>query len=203
MVDKHYITSADADLELRSDLKNTYAVNGYVGNLHLNELRKDGQVSLAEGSFNVDATMRGKRLDASVNGLFPHVDLYQLGIVDHPLTSSFAANASFGTDGREGMTLRGVLGDLKVKDQQRSYAPGDVHVDLMSRRDTVHTSITAGDFHLSTAFNSSVNKLVKTGQRIAKTLQAQIENKRIDQPATPPSAAEGHFTLTVDVESLQ
>ena len=61
MVDKHYITSADADLELRSDLKNTYAVNGYVGNLRLNELRKGGQVSLAEGSFNVDATMRGKR----------------------------------------------------------------------------------------------------------------------------------------------
>ena len=27
IVDKHYITSADADLELRSDLKNTYAVN--------------------------------------------------------------------------------------------------------------------------------------------------------------------------------
>lgn len=195
MVDKHYITSADADLELRSDLKNTYAVNGYVGNLRLNELRKGGQVSLAEGSFNVDATMRGKRLDASVNGLFPHVDLYQLGIVDHPLTSSFAANASFGTDGREGMTLRGVLGDLKVKDQQRSYAPGDVHVDLMSRRDTVHTSITAGDFHLSTAFNSSVNKLVKTGQSIAKTLHAQIENKRIDQPAILHQLPKGHFTL--------
>ena len=73
MVDKHYITSADADLELRSDLKNTYAVNGYVGNLRLNELRKGGQVSLAEGSFNVDATMRGKRWMPSVNGLFPHV----------------------------------------------------------------------------------------------------------------------------------
>ena len=123
------------------------------------------------------------------------MDLYQLGIVDHPLTSSFAANASFGTDGRDGMTLRGVLGDLKVKDQQRSYAPGDVHVDLMSRRDTVHTSITAGDFHLSTAFNSSVNKLVKTGQRIAKTLQAQIENKRIDQPAILHQLPKGHFTL--------
>ena len=81
-VDKHYITSADADITLRSDMKKYYAVSGNVGNLLLSEHRKGKRIPLVEGNFNLDATMRDSQIEGSINGSFPRVDLYQLGVVD-------------------------------------------------------------------------------------------------------------------------
>ena len=60
-IDKHYITSANTDITLRSDMKKYYAVSGNVGNLLLSEQRKGERLPLAEGNFNLDATMRGDR----------------------------------------------------------------------------------------------------------------------------------------------
>ncbi len=194
-IEKHYVTSAEADLSLRSDMKNYYAVNGYVDNLLLSELRKGERVSLATGNFNLDATMRGEQIQGAVNGVFPRVDLYQLGVVDKVMSSSFAANASFAMSGKDDMNIRGLIGNLRVSDQSRTYAPGDVNLNLMSRRDTVHAVVNGGDFRLSTAFNSSVNQLAESGQRIYKTLREQLTNRRIDQTAILRQFPTGHFTL--------
>ncbi len=195
IVDRHYVVAADADIDFRSDLNDYYAVNGYIGRLALNDVRKDGQVPLVEGSFNVDATMRGKKAEGSVNGVFPRADLYQLGIVDQPLSSRFAANVEFGRDGDDDMTLRGLLGDLKVTDRHRTYSPGDVTVDLLSRRDTVHAVVSGGDFHLNTDLDGSVSQMAAVGEKIAHAVQAQIENRRIDQPALLRLLPTGRFTL--------
>ena len=194
-IDKHYLTSAAADLSLHSDMKDYYAVDGYVDNLVLSELRKGESVTLAEGSFKVDATMRGNQIDGSVNGVFPRVDLYQLGVVDKAMSSSFTANTSFSMSGKDDMNVRGMIGGLRVTDQHHTYTPGDVNIDLMSRRDTVHTVVSGGDFHLSMAFNSSVNQLVESGQRFYKTLREQLTNRRIDQSAILRQLPTGHFTL--------
>ena len=195
LIGKHYVTSADADLSLRSDMKHYYAVNGYVGKVMLNELRKGGYVPLAEGSFHVDAAMRGGKIDGAVKGVFPRIDLYQLGVVDRPLSSSFAVNASFAMSGKDDLRVRGLIGDLHVFDQHHTYIPGDVNVDLMSRRDTVHAVVDGGDFQLSTAFNSSVHQLAEAGQRIYKSLLGQIASRRIDQSAILRQLPTGHFTL--------
>ena len=202
LIGKHYVTSADADLSLRSDMKHYYAVNGYVGKVMLNELRKGGYVPLAEGSFHVDAAMRGGKIDGAVKGVFPRIDLYQLGVVDRPLSSSFAANASFAMAGEDEMSVRGLIGDLRVTDGQHTYVPGDVNVDLMSRRDTVHAAVSGGDFRLNTSFNSSVHRLAATGQKIYKSILSQISSRRIDQPALLRQLPVGHFTLRSGRDNL-
>ena len=202
LIGKHYVTSADADLSLRSDMKHYYAVNGYAGKVMLNELRKGGYVPLAEGSFHVDAAMRGGKIDGAVKGLFPRIDLYQLGVVDRPLSSSFAANASFAMAGEDEMSVRGLIGDLRVTDGQHTYVPGDVNVDLMSRRDTVHAAVSGGDFRLNTSFNSSVHRLAATGQKIYKSILSQISSRRIDQPALLRQLPVGHFTLRSGRDNL-
>ena len=194
-IDKHYITSAKADITLRSDMKKYYAVSGNVGHLLLSELRKGKRVPLVEGNFNLDATMRGDQIGGSINGVFPRVDLYQLGIVDKAMSSSFTANTSFAMSGKDDLNVRGLVGNLRVTDQNRIYTPGDVKIDLMSRRDAVHATLDGGDFHLSTAFNSSVNQLTENGMRIYKTIRKQLTDRRIDQPAIIRQLPSGHFTL--------
>ena len=195
LMDKHYITSANGDITLRSDMKKYYAVSGNIGHLLLSELRKGKRVPLAEGNFNLDATMRGNQIGGTVNGVFPHVDLYQLGIVDKAMTSSFTANTSFAMSGKDNLNVRGLLGNVRIADQNNIYTPGDVSLDLMSKRDAVHASVDGGDFHLSTAFNSSVNQLAENGKRIYKTIRDQLKNRRIDQPAILRQLPTGHFTL--------
>ena len=195
LMDKHYITSANGDITLRSDMKKYYAVSGNIGHLLLSELRKGKRVPLAEGNFNLDATMRGDQIGGTVNGVFPHVDLYQLGIVDKAMTSSFTANTSFAMSGKDNLNVRGLLGNVRIADQNNIYTPGDVSLDLMSKRDAVHASVDGGDFHLSTAFNSSVNQLAENGKRIYKTIRDQLKNRRIDQPAILRQLPTGHFTL--------
>ena len=103
--------------------------------------------------------------------------------IDRPLSSKFAVNADFGMEGSDNMRLNGKLADLQVNDEKRSYAPGDVYLDLTSMRDSVHVALDGGDFHLNTAFNGSVDQMAKTGNKLVKTLREQIHNRRIDQPA--------------------
>ena len=201
-IDKHYITSANTDITLRSDMKKYYTVSGNVGNLLLSEQRKGERLPLAEGNFNLDATMRGDQIEGSINGVFPRVDLYQLGIVDKAMTSSFSANTSFAMSGKDNMNVRGLIGNLRVTEKDRTYAPGDVNIDLMSRRDTVHAVLNGGDFHLSTAFNSSVNQLAESGKRIYKTVREQLTNRRIDQSAILRQLPTGHFTLRSGRDNL-
>ena len=72
----------------------------------------------------------------------------------------------------------------------------------MSRRDTVHAVLNGGDFHLSTAFNSSVNQLTESGKRIYKTVREQLTNRRIDQSAILRQLPTGHFTLRSGRDNL-
>ena len=201
-IDKHYITSADADITLRSDMKKYYAVSGNVGNLLLSEQRKGERIPLAVGQFNLDATMRGEQIEGSINGVFPRIDLYQLGVVDKAMSTSFSTNTSFAMSGKDDMNVRGLIGDLRVTDKDRTYAPGDVNIDLMSRRDTVHAVLNGGDFRLSTAFNSSVNQLTESGTRIYKIVREQLTNRRIDQSAILRQLPTGHFTLRSGRDNL-
>ena len=183
-------------------MKKYYAVSGNVGNLLLSEQRKGERLPLAEGNFNLDATMRGDQIEGSINGVFPRVDLYQLGIVDKAMTSSFSANTSFAMSGKDNMNVRGLIGNLRVTEKDRTYTPGDVNIDLMSRRDTVHAVLNGGDFHLSTAFNSSVNQLTESGKRIYKTVREQLTNRRINQSAILRQLPTGHFTLRSGRDNL-
>lgn len=195
VVDKPYNVGASADLTLRTDMKNLYAVEGHVGSLKLNEVRGTELVNLIDGSFDIDAAKRGAKMDGKVNGQFNQVDFYQLGVVDKPLSSQFSIDGMFNMSGTDDMMLKGVLGNLRISDDGRSFAPGDVTLDVTSKRDTVRAAVSGGDFQLNTAFNNSVNQLSKRGELLAKSLREQWRNRRIDQAAILRLLPVGHFSL--------
>ena len=194
-VDKTYITSADADIRLRSDMKKNYDVSGKIGNLLLIEQRKQERVPLVEGSFNLSATMHGSQIESSIKGEFPRVDLYQLGVVDNAMSSSFVTDASFMMSGKNDIIIRGLIGDVRIYKQNHTFSPGDINIDLMSHKDTVHAVLDGGGFSLNTAFNGSVNQLTDNGKKIYKLIREQITNRRIDQSAIIRQLPTGYFNL--------
>lgn len=195
LMDKHYIVGTQANIAFRSERANHYTLEGYLGNLKLNEQRGEKDISLFDGDLNIHANMAGKRLNGSANGLIRHTDIYQLGLVDKPFASNFAVNMEFDTDMADQLKVRGMLGNLQVQTADERFTPGDVTIDVLSRTDTTHAVIEGGDFVLSTDWRGSYKHVLKAGQNIATNLNKQIENKHIDQMAIQALLPVGRLKL--------
>ncbi|WP_306303139.1 translocation/assembly module TamB domain-containing protein [Prevotella falsenii] len=195
LMDKNYILGTQANIAFRSERANHYTLEGYLGNLKLNEQRGEKDISLFDGDLNIHANMSGKRLNGSANGLVRHTDIYQLGIVDKPFVSNFATNIEFDTDMADQLKVRGMLGNLQVQTANERFTPGDVTIDILSRADTTHAVIEGGDFVLNTDWQGSYQHVLKAGQNIANNLNKQIENKRIDQMAIQALLPVGRLKL--------
>lgn len=195
VMDKQYVVKTDANIHFHSNMKDTYKVEGYLGKLRINEHRGKDIIALFAGDLNINADMKGKYLAGSTNGNVQCADLYQLGIVDKPFVSNFSTNIEFETDGADNLKMRGILGNLQVQTANEHYAPGDVTLDVLSRKDTTRAVINSGDFVLNTEWQGSYQHVLKQGQRISTDLGKQIENKRIDQSLLQAQLPIGHLKL--------
>ena len=195
LMDKPYVLGTEANLAFRSDRPKHYTVEGYLGKLKLDEHRGGKAVSLFNGDLNVHASMAGKLLNGSANGLVRHADLYQLGFVDKPFVSNCALNIEFDTDMAAKLMVRGMLGNLQVQADNKQFSPGDVTIDMLSRADTTHAVIEGGDFALNTDWHGSYQHVLKAGRRIANDLQKQVANKRIDQTSLQKLLPMGRLKL--------
>lgn len=193
--DKGYHLSADADIDFRSNFSTLYNITGHIGDLSLSEWREKEIVPLVEGSFDVDATMKGKAMNGRFDGHIACADLYQLGMTEQPFTPRFAANLDFVSDGGDNLKVRGLIGGLTVATREREYAPGDITVDVLSRRDTTHVVVDGGDFHLNTDLADSYRAALSAGLRIYNDLKTQLANRRIDQLSLRRHLPTGHFAL--------
>lgn len=192
---ERYFLRGDADISVASNLKTTHSVKGSLHNLLLTERRDTSVIRLLAGNFTLDGGMKGKRVDGQVNATVDHADLYQLGLVEQPLTISTAANLKLYTDQQDELMVKGLVGDLQLRDQKQTFSPGDLSIDVLSRRDTTHAYVAGGDFMLHADFDDSYNQLANIGTRLISTVQQQMEAKVIDQKELLGLLPSGHFML--------
>ncbi|TXJ58910.1 hypothetical protein ETF27_10040 [Prevotella brunnea] len=195
LIDKHYIAKTEADLHIRSNMKNYHHLDGNIDQLQLDERRGNNHIALLNGSFRLDADMRGNDIKGSLDGQFPHADLYQLGVIDQPFTTHFNTRLNFTMTGTDDLRAEGAFHNLDVSTKNRTYSPGDVAFDLLSQRDSTHAEVKGGDFLLNTDLNGSYKQLANIGKKFANDLQRQIAGKYIDQHALRQLLPTGHFTL--------
>lgn len=202
LIDRNYHLRGDADIVLQSNMKSRHSVKGTVNNLSLNERRDSTTIHLLAGNFNVDGGMNGKQIDGHINATVGHADLYQLGVTDQPLTTTLTANLDVSTDQGDLLTARGLVGNLQLRDKSRTYSPGDLTLDLISRRDTTHAHISGGDFSLRADMDGSYKQLADVGTRIATTLRQQMADKVIDQKELLGQLPNGHFFLNSGTDNF-
>ena len=183
VMDQHYIVSAtDADIYVKSDMKNSHSVRGHVGDFSLSERRgKDAPVLLVNGDLNVNAAMKGSNLEARLDGMISRADFYQLGMTDQPFSASFGANLQMKSNLNDYYDVQGDVCNLAVHEKDRFYDAGDLTLDVLTRRDTTHAVISSGDFYLNADASGGYQRLMKQGDAFTNALQKQLKDKVIDQ----------------------
>lgn len=202
LVDKAYNLQAETDISVRSNLGSTHSVRGSIDRLLLTERRDTALVRLLAGDFSLDAGMRGKTVEGRVGGQVAVADLYQLGLTEQPLALSTRANLQVFTDQKDELMVKGLVGDLLLHEKDQTLAPGDLSLDVLSRRDTTHADITGGDFQLDADFEGSYSHLAEVGTRIAETIKRQTEERVIDQKALLSQLPNGHFILNTGTSNF-
>ncbi|MBQ7422410.1 MAG: translocation/assembly module TamB domain-containing protein [Prevotella sp.] len=184
LMDQHYVVSADANVRIKSDLKKNHSIKGHLGDFALRkQQRKDLAILLVNGDFDVDGTMHSNVFDARFDGMITRADLYQLGIVDQPFTTSFGANLDIDSNLDDYYKVNGLVCNLSVQEKDRSYYAGDVTLDVLTRRDTTHAVVNNGDFYLNADASGGYKKLLKQVTTLTDAVQKQLKDKNINQPA--------------------
>lgn len=196
VIDQRYIVSTDADLHVKSDMKSKHSVVGHCGNFLLSENRStQGLVPLVSGDFDIDGSMRGNQVAGNFDGRLGSVDLYQMGVVDKPFTTSFGANIDFRSDLDESYDVRGMVCDLHVSDRLNSYDAGDLSVDIHTDKTATHALLSSSDFYLNADAVGGIKTLSDKCNNLIGSLQKQIEDKNIDQMALRKYLPDASLTL--------
>ena len=156
----------------------------------------NSQNPLVKGSFNAEGLLNSKRLRGTVIADITNADLTALGLAESPLTVGGCAHLDIDTDMKQYYKVEGTVGDLVVRDDQHVYRPGDVAIDLLTRRDTTHVVADMGDFHLDMDAASGYEQLLKVGTELYDEVKSQWRNREIDQVAFRRKLPEARMSLS-------
>lgn len=151
---------------------------------------------LVKGVFSADGLLNSKRLRGTVSADITKADLAALGITDGPMTVGGCAHLDIDTDMKQFYKVDGTVSDLVVRDGQNVYRPGDVDIDLLTRRDTTHVVADMGDFHLNLDAGSGYEQLLKVGTALYDEVKSQWRNREIDQVAFRSKLPEARMSLS-------
>ncbi|MBQ9636456.1 MAG: translocation/assembly module TamB domain-containing protein [Prevotella sp.] len=159
--------------------------------------RLTGDNSLLKGTATVDALMGARGFKGTVVADLAHADLQRLGLVDSMMTVSGCAHLDIDSDLKHNHKIQGSVGDLAVSVREypaadatsggevrpvtRVFRPGDLWLDLLSRRDTTRAVVDCGDFHMALAAGEGYEQLMKAGTELVAEVNRQYADRTIDQ----------------------
>ena len=138
---------------------------------------------LLKGALNLDALMTTERLDATLSTDFREVDLYELKMVEAPLTIGLCGHFDVQSDLQLTHHVSGLINDLTIADSSHLYRPTDVELLLNTTPDTTYVRAQSGDFIVKLDASGNYERLLEQFSTLGDTLMYQIDNKVIDQPA--------------------
>lgn len=156
---------------LNADVKNG------LGHAHLKSENK-----LLDGIVDINALMSKTKLDAAIICNLKKADLYKLHFVDKPLTAAFSANVTVDSDMKKNHKLKGTLADITVVDSAKTYRPSQhVAMDVFTRTDSTHASISTGDFLLHLDAAGGYEHILHNIDGLMKESRRQLKERYIDQ----------------------
>ena len=141
-----------------------------------------GDNQLFRGSLNVDAIMDTDNFDGTVGADFTRLDLYALGITDHPLTIGLCGHVDVESDLTDTHTVTGTISDIYLQDTIKIHRPEDVDLLLYTRTDTTSLRMQSGSLVLKFDSDESLPALADKLTVLADSASAQLSRHTIDQP---------------------
>ena len=142
-----------------------------------------GNNPILEGSLGVDLLLNPHRIEGTISGDFTKADLYQMRLVDQPLTIGTHGSLKIDSDLKQSHYISGRLNDVYVKDANKTYSPGDVGILLKTNPDTTYARVQSGDFILKLDSDRGYEQLLSQFTVLSDSVMEQFNKKIIDQPA--------------------
>ncbi len=155
--------------------------------------------ALANGSVDIEGTLRRNGIAATVNTQLNHVDLHALGIVDEKMSMGLNGTFSLTSDLAQNHHLEAVADHLQIHDASGGRSMDKMQLLLTTTNDSVGLRLNSGDLSLLANADSGYEQLLSTFMQIADSARAQFQSHTIDQLAIKRLLP----TMTLRAESHQ
>jgi hypothetical protein len=142
-----------------------------------------GDNELLNGTVSLDALMDKKKLSGTMTADMAQLDLYQLRLVENPLTIGLCGHVDVTTDLDKNYYLSGFFSDLTIRDSVKTYRPEDIGLLINLRPDTTYARIQSGDFIVKVDASGDYERVMQQFTTLTDSALAQYDKKIIDQPA--------------------
>ena len=138
---------------------------------------------LLSGEFNIDALLNTEKLIGTFSADVNHADLYALGLMESPLTVQLCGSADINSDMKKNHYISGLISDIVVTDTAKTYRTEWIGLHLNARPDTTIVRAQSGDLVVKIDARGNYEQLMETFSVLGDSAMAQLEQKKIDQPA--------------------
>lgn len=169
-----YDTLSLDDIALKASLKNGHLLADLsVSNKHI------------DGNVNLDGTLKrdnGKEwINTSLSSALNTLDLYSLGITEHPLQIGFSSDVDITTDMTDSYRLSGLMDNIHLKDSLHTYHPEKVGILLKGNADTTCVRAQSGTLIVKLDAKGGYGLLTDHVTALGDTIVSQIGRRVIDQ----------------------
>jgi len=141
-----------------------------------------GHNEIFNGTMSADMLLNTKKIEGTVSADLTKADLYQMRLVDRQLTIGTNGSLKVNSDMKQTHYVSGRLNDVYVRDERKTYKPGDVGILIKTNPDTTYVRAQSGDFILKLDAMGGYERLLSKASVLADSVMAQYEDKVINQP---------------------
>ena len=138
---------------------------------------------LLKGAVNFDALLSTTRFDGTLSTDFQALDLYEMGVVEKPLTIGMCGHFDINSDLKLTHHATGLINDISISDSSLVYRPSAIDLLLSTTPDTTYMRTQSGDFIVKLDASGNYEQLLNKFIILADSAMAQLDRKTIDQPA--------------------
>ena len=142
-----------------------------------------GHNDFFDGTIGIDALLNTKQLQGTIMADLDKADLYELRLMDKPLTIGMCGHVDISSDMKQDHTVTGLLGELYIADEKNIYRPGDLGLHLKTNSDTTIVRAQSGDLVVKLDASGGYEKVLRQISVLSDSTIAQLEQRIIDQPA--------------------
>ena len=147
-----------------------------------------GDNALFVGDITADmllapALSKDKTIEAQLCADLAKVDLFQMRIMDEPLTIGLSGDLDIKSNLNDTHYISGLIDNISIRDDKTTYYPTKVGLLLKTNRDTTYARMQSGDFIVKLDAQGGYERVLKQLTTISDSVIAQYENRVIDQQA--------------------
>ena len=133
------------------------------------------------GNLNIDARLDTDDLKAKIASDVQELDLYTLGLTDHPLTVGLSGDFEIESDMEKTHSMSGLFSELYLRDSLKTHRPENFGLLFKTNPDTTYARMQSGSLIVKMDASGGYEPLFEQFALLADTISAQIARKTINQ----------------------